>query len=334
MMHCHSTACSAAVAGSQRLNSYSSVSMVRENDQSAEITIYTDGACSPNPGPGGWGAVLLADGRAISELSGYGGESTNNRMELTAAVEALKSLQKPSRIVLYTDSQYLRNGITDWIFTWQKNNWKTADRKPVKNCDLWHALLDHLERHQVSWKWVKGHGLDRWNNRADELAVEARKKGGASDKTRVRPAVGDGDIHLYTGVTCKHSSGAGGWSVILAWRDRIRILGGGTQGLTANQLYLKAVITGLEKLKKVLPVHVHTHSGYLYDGATSWLEGWQKRNWQTRDGSPVSNREWWQSLAELLNRYEVHVHLEEKEQPLCHMLEAKELAREFEMDTP
>jgi ribonuclease HI len=307
--------------------------MVRQHDQADELIIYTDGACSPNPGPGGWGAVLLAgDGRVISELSGYGGESTNNRMELTAAVEALKSLQGPRRIVLYTDSQYVKNGITDWIFSWQKNGWKTADRKPVKNSDLWHDLLEQLEKHKVTWKWVKGHGTDQWNNRADELAVLARKNGTGSESTRVKPEVGDDDIHLYTGVTCKHSSGAGGWSVILTWRGSTRVLGNGTQGLTANQLYLKAVIAGLEQLKKVLPVHVHTHSGYLYDGATGWLEGWQKRNWQTREGSPVSNREWWQSLVELLQRYEVHFHLADKAEPLCHMQEAKELAREFEQD--
>jgi len=295
-----------------------------------ELVIYTDGACSPNPGPGGWGAVILSGDSPVSELSGYGGESTNNRMELTGAVAAFKSLQSPHRIVLYTDSQYVKNGITDWIHNWQQNNWHTAARKPVKNADLWKELLIQIKRHKITWKWVRGHGTNRWNIRADELAVAARK---SVDKPaeKQKTAVGAGDdIHLFTGVTCKHSTGIGGWAVILTWRDRVRILGGRAEGMTANQLYIKAVIGGIESLKKPLPVHVHTHSGYLRDGANSWLEGWRKRNWQTRDGAPVSNKELWQELSTLLEQHKVSFHLEGREDPLCSMQEAKELAREFE----
>lgn len=297
------------------------------------IVIYTDGACSPNPGPGGWGAVILSGDSLLSELSGYGGDSsTNNRMELTGAVAALKSLQSPHRIVLYTDSQYLKNGITDWITTWQKNNWQTAARNPVKNADLWKDLLVQVKRHSVTWKWVRGHEENRWNNRADELAVAARKREVKPVEQLKTVAPDDNDIHLFTGVTCKHKSGIGGWAVLLTWRNRVRLLGAGVEGMTANQLYVRAVIAGLESLKKALPVHVHTHSGYLRDGADSWLDGWRKRDWQTRDGAPVSNRELWQQLSKLLEQHKVTFHLEDRDEPPCFLQEAKELAREFEQE--
>ncbi len=307
--------------------------MTSDSSTLPELVIYTDGACSPNPGPGGWGAVILSGNSLLSELSGYGGESsTNNRMELTGAVAALKSLQSAHRIVLYTDSQYLKNGITDWITTWQKNNWQTAARNPVKNADLWQELLIQVKRHSIIWKWVRGHETNRWNNRADELAVAARKRAEKPFEPLKRVVPDDNDIHLFTGVTCKHKSGIGGWAVLLTWRNRVRLLGAGVEGMTANQLYVRAVIAGLESLKKALPVHVHTHSGYLRDGADSWLEGWRKRDWQTRDGSPVSNRELWQQLSELLGQHKVTFHLEDRDEPPCFLQEAKELAREFEQE--
>lgn len=296
------------------------------------LVIYTDGACSPNPGPGGWGAVLLAGGKVIKELSGFGGQSTNNRMELTAAVAALQSLDSPQQVTVYTDSTYLRHGISDWINGWQRNGWLTADRKPVKNADLWQELLLLIKRHQVIWKWVRGHGSDRWNLRADELAVLARKSG--EERRHDAPAPDHGpaadDVCLSLGVTCRQAAGIGGWAVILRWRDRVRVLGGRVEGMTANQLYIHAAIEGLRALKKDVPVHIYTYSGYLRDGAGTWLEGWRQRQWQTREGEPVSNRELWQCLAALLDRQRVCVHLADRDRELCTMQEAKELAREFE----
>ena len=141
------------------------------------VTIYTDGACSGNPGPGGWGAVLrAADGRE-RELSGGEKPSTNNRMELMAAIEALNALKRPCRVNLTTDSNYVRDGITRWIHGWRRNGWKTADRKPVKNAELWQALLEAVEPHRVEWHWVKGHAGHPENERADALAcAEAEKR--------------------------------------------------------------------------------------------------------------------------------------------------------------
>lgn len=146
------------------------------SDNSNSITIYTDGACSGNPGPGGWGAVLIK-GERRKELNGGEAETTNNRMELMAAIEALKALKvSPSDVVLFTDSNYVKGGITTWIHNWKKNGWKTAAKKPVKNADLWQALVEAEAKHNVTWRWVKGHAGHPENERADELARDGITK--------------------------------------------------------------------------------------------------------------------------------------------------------------
>ena len=136
------------------------------------ITIYTDGACRGNPGPGGWGALMIA-GERQRTLNGSAPETTNNRMELTAAIEALDALKRRSAIDLYTDSQYLRKGVLEWMANWKRRNWQTAAKKPVKNRDLWERLDQQLGEHDIGWHWVKGHSGDPGNERADELANEA-----------------------------------------------------------------------------------------------------------------------------------------------------------------
>jgi ribonuclease HI len=133
------------------------------------VTIYTDGACKGNPGPGGWGAWLSSKGKEI-ELFGGEMNTTNNRMELTAVIEALASLKRSCEVHIYTDSQYVRQGITEWIHNWKKRGWKTADNKPVKNADLWQRLDALRVLHRVDWRWVKGHSGDPGNERADMLA--------------------------------------------------------------------------------------------------------------------------------------------------------------------
>jgi ribonuclease HI len=135
------------------------------------IEAWTDGACSGNPGPGGWGAILTY-GHHRKELSGGEGHTTNNRMELMAAIMVLEALNRPSALVIHTDSQYVKGGITSWIHGWKRNGWKTADKKPVKNEDLWQRLDAALARHKVEWRWVKGHAGNPMNERADELARE------------------------------------------------------------------------------------------------------------------------------------------------------------------
>ncbi len=144
-----------------------------------EVIIYCDGACSPNPGIGGWGAVLLMPGKeeARRELCGAAAESTNNRMEITAAMEGLRALKKPCRVSIFTDSEYLQKAFTaGWIKKWQRNGWRTAAKKPVLNQDLWVALMEAMKPHAVTWKWVRGHALNVENECCDRLAVEARKR--------------------------------------------------------------------------------------------------------------------------------------------------------------
>jgi len=134
-----------------------------------EVVIYTDGACSGNPGPGGWG-VLMQFGEHERELKGGEPSTTNNRMELLAAIEALEALKRPCMVNLHTDSTYLRDGITKWIVNWKRNGWKTAAKKPVKNVDLWLRLEEAIARHEINWHWVKGHAGDPGNEAADALA--------------------------------------------------------------------------------------------------------------------------------------------------------------------
>ena len=140
-----------------------------EDKPARRVEIWTDGACSGNPGPGGWGAILTFNG-VEKELSGGEGLTSNNRMELMIAISALRALTRPCAINLHTDSIYVRDGVTGWIHNWKKRGWKTADKKPVKNVELWQRLDQATQRHDIEWKWVKGHAGDEMNERADALA--------------------------------------------------------------------------------------------------------------------------------------------------------------------
>jgi ribonuclease HI len=151
---------------------------ITENKETIEI--HTDGACSGNPGPGGWGAVLRWRG-LDKELSGYEADTTNNRMELMAAIMALETLKRPMKVRMITDSNYVKRGITGWLAGWKANGWKTADKKPVKNQDLWERLDAATRRHDIEWRWVKGHAGNADNERADKLATQAIKTKGAGE---------------------------------------------------------------------------------------------------------------------------------------------------------
>ena len=137
-----------------------------------KVIVHTDGACSGNPGPGGWGVLVRVDGKE-KELHGGEAATTNNRMELMAAIVALESQAKGSKVILHTDSQYVKDGLTKWMAGWKRNGWKTADKKPVKNMDLWQRLDAAVQRHEVHWRWVRGHAGHEMNERADRLAVQA-----------------------------------------------------------------------------------------------------------------------------------------------------------------
>lgn len=267
--------------------------------------------------------VLFEGGKRVVELQGSEDDSTNNRMELMAALKALESLGNNCDVELFTDSRYVQQGITSCISNWERNGWLTSEKQPVKNRDLWESLAQEMSRHTIDWQWIKGHADDKWNDRADELAASARKKGISIEKEL------DG-VQMYLGVTWKHSSGTGAWSNILCYHDYVKIIGGEASKSSANQLYLVAAIEGIKKLKRDISVQIFTKSGYLRDGLERWLEGWKKRDWRTRDDKVISNRDQWLELSVLKEKYVLSVVLVSDEDALCKMQEAKELAREFE----
>jgi ribonuclease HI len=285
------------------------------------VTVYTDGGCRPNPGPGGWGVVVLLPGKRPQELNGGEPDTTNNRMELTAAIEALRAIPTPHQVELVTDSQYVRRGVTEWLGRWQGNGWQTADRKEVQNRDLWEALAAELERHRVVWRWTRGHTGDRYNERADRLAS-------AAIPGDALPLDDPDAVHLFAAVAYSGKSGAGGWAVVLRYRARERTLAAGVQGTSPNRLHLEGAVAGLEALKRPTRVHLYTASDYLKDGATSWLGAWKGRGFRTQEGKPVSHRDLWQRLDRLLARHRVTWHVVRSEAPPEPLAAAKTLARE------
>ncbi len=295
-----------------------------------KVTIYTDGACSPNPGVGGWAAVLLKDGVLYQELSGREEKTTNNRMELAAALHGLLSLKEPHRVIVITDSTYVKNGICSWMNAWKRRGWLTAARQQVKNRDLWKQLDKAIGNHQVDWQWVRGHSEDFWNERADDLAVAARNLRTRDQAGVVELAKPDNAaIAVFCGITYAPSRKVGSWAVILSYRRYMKVLGGTGRGDSANQFHLQSLIAALSALKKDVPVTVYTTSGYLRDGVHSWLAGWQQRGWMTSQGKEVGNRDLWQRLAVLVGRFSVDVQVVTRENGFCLLQEAKELAREW-----
>lgn len=269
------------------------------------IIIYTDGACDPNPGPGGWAAVLRTT-RHEKVISGGSPETTNNRMELQAALSALRALNRPCTVVLYTDSEYLRRGITEWLTAWEKRGWTTSDRRQVRNQDLWRALATEMSKHEVEWRWVRGHAGDRLNERVDRLAREAIPRTPTRhDRSHDESAEAASDLHLYTRASSLGKSGPGGWAIVLRWNDQVQSRSGSCEKATANEMELEAAIQGLTSLSKPSNVLVHTVSQYLFLGITRWVAGWEERGWKTKEGQPVRNKERWKALQEALKKHSV-----------------------------
>ena len=285
------------------------------------VTIDTDGGCRPTPGPGGWGAVVLHPGGDPIEMNGEDPEATNNRMELRAAIEALRSLDGPHRVELVTDSQYVRMGVTEWMAGWRRKGWRTVEKKDVANRDLWEALNVEIERHRIEWKWVRGHTGDKWNERADQLASAAIP--------RAPLPVDDFDaVHLFTAVAHSGKNDAGAWAAILSYRGETKELSGRQPGASANQMHITGAGFGLAELSRTVRVHLYTVSDYLKDGASTWIKGWRSRGWTTREGKPVANRALWQRLATLLDRHEVRWHVVSRDSLPEQMESAKALAKD------
>lgn len=261
-----------------------------------DVTIYTDGGADPNPGIGGWAAILRYGSRE-KVLTGNDPHTTNNRMELTAAVEALKTLNRPCQIQFYTDSEYLRLGITEWIENWVQANWRTKGKKKVANEDLWRQILPLTETHDIEWHWVRGHSGDPLNERVDDLARRAREA--ISPRVQVSPDA----PRAYVRASHKGKTGAGGWGVVLEYDDEIEQFSGSEQNTTNNRMEIRAAIEALKHLPTGSEVQLVTTSDYVYQGATKWIEGWRHRNWQKRDGKTIANHDLWQELDQLMNDY-------------------------------
>jgi ribonuclease HI len=268
---------------------------------SPAVTVYTDGGCRPNPGPGGWGVVILGDDGEPVEMSGSEAEATNNRMELQAAIEALRALDESSDVALHTDSTYLRQGVTMWMAAWKRKGWRTAGGDAVKNRDLWEALERELLRHRVRWTWVRGHAGNRWNERADALASAAipRQVGLADDPSAV---------HVVLGIAFSGKLKRAAWTAVLRYRDHEKDMGGRLDGVTPNGAHVVGAALALESLTRRSRIHVYTASDYLKDGATSWIRSWKARGWRTRDGKPVSNRAAWERLDGAAAQHRIEWH--------------------------
>lgn len=286
------------------------------NDEPIRVEIYTDGGCDPNPGPGGWGAVLVSNGRT-KEISGANAHTTNNRMELTAAIQALALLKRHCQIALYTDSTYLRNGITRWIPRWQAHDWLKSDGSAVENKDLWGELLNAQEPHDVEWHWIKGHRGHRWNERADQLATEARKQllqasgTGRTFQPAARPGPSGATLahyDVYARGCALDNPGPAGYGAIVAGPQGESVRSGGWPVATNNVMDLWAIIAALQSLPGPAHVTVHTPSKYVIDGATRWLPAWERSGWRTQSGQPVKNPELWQELSQVMGDHDIEWH--------------------------
>ncbi len=284
-----------------------------------DVLIYTDGGADPNPGIGGWAAILRF-GRHEKALTGNEPHTTNNRMELQAAIAALRALKRPSTVQFYTDSEYLRKGVTEWIEGWAADNWQKKD-KPIPNADLWRKLWPLVKKHQIEWHWVKGHAGNELNERVDTLARQARLAITPPDQ------IDETIPRLYVRSSCKGNPGPGGWGAVLEVGEETTQSSGSAAAATNNRMEMTAVIEGLLLLPPGSAVQVFTTSDYLYQGITQWIRKWRRRNWLKKDGKPVANADLWQALDELAQNYAIRW-INAKGQTLQGLEEAGKLAVE------
>jgi ribonuclease HI len=240
-------------------------------------------------------------------------------MELQAAISALEALKRPSSIEFHTDSQYLRQGITQYIDKWAANNWLLKGGKPVSNADLWQKLWPLVKNHEIEWHWVKGHAGNAMNEKVDKLAREARLE------ITPEAQIDDNAPKLYVRSSCKGNPGPGGWGVVLEEAGGTEQLSGSEPQTTNNRMEIQAVIEGLLMLPAGKHVQVFTTSDYVFQGATKWIQGWRRRNWMKKDGNPVANGDLWQALDQLTPTYHVHW-INAKGQDLAGLDEAGKLA--------
>jgi ribonuclease HI len=278
------------------------------NQPPLQVDIYSDGGCRPNPGPGGWGAVIRFPDHQWF-LSGNDPDTTNNRMELQAAITALRLLQAEfgrCTVDFHTDSEYLRQGITEWASRWQASGWKTTNGEPVSNQELWQELVGLAEVHQVRWHWLKGHAGHPDNERADRLASEARRalRSGTAVRTGAEEPA-ETEVELAVKASYRPEEGSGGWGAVLRKGKTTRELSGRQASTSANALLLVGATEGLRALTRPCSITIHSDADYLIRGASQWVSGWISRGWRTKDGSPVANEGAWKALLQAAEPHQV-----------------------------
>lgn len=283
------------------------------------VIIYTDGGSDPNPGIGGWAAILLY-GEHEKVLMGNDPEATNNRMELMAAISALSALKRPSNVVLHTDSRYVQKGITEWIEGWASKGWRSGG-KEIANIDLWQKLWPLTKKHTIDWQWVKGHAGNPLNERVDQLARKAR--------LAITPEtiIDENAPRVYLKSSCKGNPGPGGWGVVVEFPEYEEMNSGSEPQTTNNRMELQAVIEGLLLAGSDQVVQVFTTSDYVFQGATQWIKGWRKRQWQKKDGTAVANHDLWQALDQMMKLYQIKW-VNAKGQEIPALEKATQLAKE------
>ena len=299
---------------------------LRQAVKTDPFMVYTDGACKGNPGPGGWGSVIVQN-NLLTTLSGPAEQTTNNRMELIAAIESLGYLPAGAIVHLATDSQYLKNGIESWIKGWKMCGWKTKSGTPVKNVDLWEKLDLLRQSRIVKWYWVKGHDDNEYNNMADKLAVAAIPK---SQKSRIANSKGiilpeipyskaqqlpletfkqklntEALVKVWTDGACSGNPGPGGWGVVFQQGSFACELNGGEPVTTNNRMELTAAIVALEVMPAGCPILLTTDSSYVQKGITNWIANWKRNGWKTSDNKEVKNQDLWRRLDAAKTEHEL-----------------------------
>ena len=265
-----------------------------------DVTLYTDGACDPNPGPGGWAALLLFGDRQKA-LIGSDPNTTNNRMELQAVIAGLEALTRPCRVRLYTDSEYVHKGVTEYLARWKAKGWRTSAKAPVANRELWEALDATLQRHVIEWHWVKGHAGDPHNEEVDRLATGMIAR-------RALPTADTTATHIFAGASCLGATGPGGWAAVVRAGQAARELSGRETQASANRLHLLAVVRGLEALAAGAAAHVYTPSDYVAQGAEHWVKQWARNGWQTKQGQPVKHADLWLAILQAQQQHSIQWH--------------------------
>ena len=291
------------------------------NDTLPLVTVYTDGACVPNPGSGGWAAIIwfmsAQKGRIEKEITGSNPHTTSICMELQAAIEALKVLKRPCFVNIYTDSRYLYDGARIRLPRWKTTGWRLANGDTIKNVDLWKQLDILFQFHHVEFHWTKGHSDDYWNQKVDILARN-------QIQLPSLPSLKDGGYHLFIQTSC--SNGSGGWGAVLRKSDEKWTFFGMDFNTTANRIEIVGAIEGLNRIPQNTQVNVYTRNNYIYSTMINNIQLWKKNGWRTSSSEEVMHRDLWEKLLTAQEGKLVRWYLFKSKTFLDESKEAKDLA--------